>query len=163
MCAESRSPAKGVTVTQCCKEDLPEVQATLETASEAAAWSAEGLTGIYEQHTSCFLLARQDEQIVGVISGREIMDQGEILNLAVIPKYRRQGVARMLVQALLEVFRREHVVEVFLEVRESNGTAIAFYESLGFGEVGRRPRYYQNPEEAALVLKIPTYIPSRAG
>jgi ribosomal-protein-alanine N-acetyltransferase len=157
MCAESRRLAKRLTVTPCCKEDLPEVQAILQFASGAAAWSELGLADMLEDYSSCFLVARQGKEIAGFIAGRKIANQGEILNLAVIPKCRRQGVGRMLVEELFEVFKREHVVEVFLEVRESNLAAIAIYESLGFREVGKRPRYYQNPVEAALLLKVPTH------
>jgi ribosomal-protein-alanine N-acetyltransferase len=122
-----------------------------------------GLADTLKHDSSCFLIARQGKEIAGVIAGRKIADQGEILNLAVIPKCRRQGVGRMLVEALLEAFEREHVVEVFLEVRESNVSAIAFYESLEFREVGKRPRYYQNPVEAALLLKVPSHSLPRAG
>jgi [ribosomal protein S18]-alanine N-acetyltransferase len=161
MCAESRSLAKGLTVTPCCKENLSEVQGILQSASGAAAWSELGLADALEHYSSCFLVARQGKEIAGFIAGRKIADQGEILNLAVLPKCRRQGVGRILVEELFEVFEREHVVEVFLEVRESNATAIAFYESLGFREVGKRPRYYQNPVEAALLLKVPTHFLSR--
>lgn len=153
MCAESPRPSKGLRVTACRNEDLVKVQAILQSAPEAAAWSPTGLAVTFEHYPSYFLLSRQGEQIAGVISGRRVADEGEILNLAVDPKCRRQGVGRTLVEALLEVFLHEHVREIFLEVRESNASAIAFYESLGFLKVGRRPVYYQSPPEAALLLK----------
>ena len=154
MCAEFRSPAKRLTIAGCRSEDLLEVQAILESAPGAAAWSSTGLADAFERNACYFLLAWQDEQIAGVISGRRVADEGEILNLAVSPRCRRQGVGKMLVEALLEAFAREHAVEVFLEVRESNRAAITFYESLGFRQVGKRPCYYQNPVEAALLLKV---------
>jgi ribosomal-protein-alanine N-acetyltransferase len=163
MCAESRSQAKQLTVAGCRSEDLLEVQAILESAPGAAAWSSTGLAEAFEHDASYFLLAWQGEQIAGVISGRRIADEGEILNLAVRPMCRRQGIGKTLVEALLEAFAREHAVEVFLEVRECNATAIAFYESLGFRQVGKRPCYYQNPVEGALLLKVSVPSPVSGG
>ncbi len=74
----------------------------------------------------------------------------EVLNLAVQPLFRRQGLARSMMQLMLE----RHCGEVFLEVRESNQTARKFYESIGFQEIGRRRDYYQNPVESGIVMKI---------
>lgn len=82
-----------------------------------------------------------------------MVDQGEILNLGVALAARRRGIGRALVRTLLEEFVRRGVVSAFLEVRESNFPAQQLYESFGFTEVGRRPRYYQRPLEDAVVLR----------
>ena len=74
----------------------------------------------------------------------------EILNLAVAPAHRRQGVAHALVQSCLRDFQGE----VFLEVRESNFVAKQFYKSLGFEEFIVRPRYYSSPDESGIVMKF---------
>jgi ribosomal-protein-alanine N-acetyltransferase len=74
----------------------------------------------------------------------------EILNLAVAPSNRRKGIAKALVSASLE-----HVCgNVFLEVRESNLAARQLYESIGFKEVNRRPQYYSDSQEAAIVMNF---------
>ncbi len=78
--------------------------------------------------------------------------EAEILNLAVEPRSRRQGVARALLGAALEVSRAAGATLVFLEVRESNAGAIGFYQLQGFQASGRRRRYYHDPPEDALVL-----------
>jgi ribosomal-protein-alanine N-acetyltransferase len=64
---------------------------------------------------------------------------------------RRQGQAKALVERLLLNFREHSVRTVFLEVRESNSAALALYEALGFLPIGRRPSYYREPVEAALL------------
>jgi ribosomal-protein-alanine N-acetyltransferase len=73
----------------------------------------------------------------------------EILNLAVEPHMRRQGIG----QALLRHLLGEVTGEVFLEVRAGNSSAQRFYGKAGFQEVGRRPGYYRNPSEAAIVMR----------
>jgi len=77
-------------------------------------------------------------------------DEGEILNLAVAPELRRSGIARALLGEIFQYFSGA----IFLEVRESNGAARAFYKSLGFQEVGLRKEYYRAPPETAIVMKF---------
>ena len=76
-----------------------------------------------------------------------------MMNLAVSPDYRRQGVGQALVNALVEHLRQNKVIALLLEVRVSNAPAIALYKGLGFVQVGRRPKYYHNPREDALILR----------
>ena len=144
------------------EEDLPAVEAILQLSPEAANWAIGSLLQTFEQYPSYFLVAGQDEQITGFICGRRILDEGEILNLAVKPSERSGGVGKALVQALLERFGRENVLQVFLEVRESNLGAISFYQGLGFKQAGKRPGYYRNPTEAALVLALRTGSSARS-
>ena len=152
MCAEPLRQVKPTEVALCRQKDLAEIQTILKASPEAAAWSASALAESLASDPSHFFVGWQREEIAGFIAGRRMGDEGEILNLAVRPQSRRQGVGRALAKALLEVFARENVLHVFLEVRESNASAIAFYAGLGFREVGRREGYYHQPEDAALVL-----------
>jgi ribosomal protein S18 acetylase RimI-like enzyme len=108
----------------------------------------------FENH-DC-LVAECDGKVAGFIVFRELFPgdgenatQWEILNVAVAPVQRRRGLAKTL---MIEVLRRSG--EFFLEVRESNLAARELYCSLGFVEVGRRPKYYQFPEETAIVMKM---------
>src|SRR2546421_2461293 len=80
-------------------------------------------------------------------------DEGEILNLGVAPTHRRQGIGRALVERVLQELAGLGVRTVYLEVRASNTSARRLYESLGFGEVARRARYYRRPVEDAVVLR----------
>ncbi len=154
MCAESLGGVKATRVAACQKENLGDVESILKGTPEAAAWSKDALTETFEGDPAHLLVGWQKEEIAGFIAGRRVVGEGEILNLAVKPQYRRQGVGRALMKALLEAFAREAVDQVFLEVRQSNEGAIAFYRGLGFREVGRREGYYQEPEEAALVFAL---------
>jgi len=125
--------------------DLDEVAAVQLRSPEAAAW----IVADYLNHE--FLVAMAGEQIVGFLVWRLVApDEGEILNLAVVPEWRRKGVARELVNGALTGFRGD----VFLEVRESNLNAQKFYHLLGFQQLNRREKYYDKPPEAAIVLKF---------
>jgi ribosomal protein S18 acetylase RimI-like enzyme len=85
-----------------------------------------------------------------LVSRRTAPDEREILNVAVDPLERRNGIGRNLIIA--ELSRSQGVW--FLEVRESNQGAIALYRSMGFESAGRRPDYYDDPPEAAIVMRF---------
>jgi len=161
MSAESEPQPNLTRVVRCRKGELGEVRQILEGSPEASDWSASALAAIYEQHPTHFLVGWRSKEIAGFISGRRAADEGEILNLAVKAQFRREGVGKALLKALVEQFIGENVAQVFLEVRESNRTAVSFYESVGFLEIGRREGYYREPVEAALVLGLK--VLSRAG
>lgn len=96
-------------------------------------------------------VAELDGRVVGFLVTREVAaGEIEILNLGVAPSQRRAGIARALVEPLL----KRVPCDVFLEVRESNSTAREFYQTLGFQELSRRQNYYENPPEAAIVMKF---------
>ncbi len=92
-------------------------------------------------------MAVKDEQIAGFLTYTETGDL-EILNLAVDPDHRRQGVAGILVRKLLQRIARP----VFLEVRAGNRPALSLYKKLGFTETGLRRSYYRNPIEDAVII-----------
>ena len=101
-----------------------------------------------------FLVAETADGIAGYVVAVEAADEGEILNLAVAPGGRRQGMGRALVERVVAVLAERGVRQVFLEVRESNGNARALYAARGFREVGRRAGYYRRPVEDAIVLRL---------
>ena len=79
--------------------------------------------------------------------------EADMMNIAVHPDFRRQGVARALILALIGELKKRGSRCLTLEVRASNDPARALYESLGFAHVGTRRNYYQNPKEDALILR----------
>ncbi len=93
-------------------------------------------------------------EIAGYVVALDAADEGEILNLAVAPAGRRNGLGRTLVQHILEALTARGVRQVYLEVRESNAPARALYAAQGFKEVGRRTQYYRRPVEDAIVLRL---------
>lgn len=115
-------------------------------------WTEASFREALDSTWSFGLVAHRGHGLAGYLIGREVAGTGEVLNLAVAPDYRRQGVARALLRAGLALLKKRHVDEVFLEVRESNRSAQALYLSSGFKPVGQRAAYYRNPKEDALVL-----------
>ena len=125
--------------------DLDAVAAIQEAIPSAARWNVAD----YLEHD--FQVAVEENRIVGFVVARTVAaGEREILNLAVVPDFRRKGVARALLDSTLRAFRGD----VFLEVRESNGVAQEFYKSLGFKALSKRRGYYDSPLETAIVMKF---------
>lgn len=98
----------------------------------------------------------RSEEVVGFIISRKVLDEGEVLTLAVAPKYRRQGVAAALLEAHLSAMALERVRHLFLEVDEGNDPAKVLYAKFGFVEKGRREGYYRAEEghrATALIMR----------
>lgn len=93
----------------------------------------------------------QAGRVIGYICPMRLLDEAHILNVAVSPSARGRGVGEMLVRRVLEDSGSEGAAFVSLEVRVSNLAAIALYKKLGFAEVGRRRRYYENGEDALMM------------
>ena len=125
--------------------------ALIERVAFADPWSIDALAAHLADH---FLVAKSGATVVGYVVAREIGDAAEVLNVAVAPARRRQGIARALVQHVLDELRGAGCRMAFLEVRPSNDAARAVYAALGFRPVGRRPGYYRAPHEDALVLGL---------
>ncbi len=103
--------------------------------------------------TTRFLVAVGDDDVVcGYICARSVVDEGEILNVAVASDSRRGGIGRALLREVLDGFDGAKVDAVYLEVRESNVAARSLYESMGFAAIGVRKRYYTSPTEDAVVM-----------
>ena len=86
-------------------------------------------------------------------------DQADVMTIGVAPRARGRGVGRAILDALLEWARQAGAVEIFLDVRPSNEGAIALYNSRGFVEIGRRPRYFRPPVEEAVEMRAPLSEP----
>jgi ribosomal-protein-alanine N-acetyltransferase len=92
-----------------------------------------------------------DGRVAGFAVARRLAEsEAELLNLAVDPAFRRRGIGRRLVAEVTSNLRGT----LWLEVRESNVTARKFYKSLGFCEAGRRPSYYPDSAEGAIVMNV---------
>lgn len=102
-----------------------------------------------------FQVAEVDSVLVGYISGLGVADEVEIHSLAVSPDWRRRGLGSRLLEAALSAAAAGGARHAFLEVRESNLAARQFYAARGFMEQRRRPRYYPDTGEAALILARP--------
>lgn len=128
---------------------------TIERSSFGDPWSRAAFAQALQAAEVSLAVATSDEPpaVVGFVAVRAVADEAEILNVAVSPTARRGGVGRALVRHALAHAATAGAYSVFLEVRPSNEAAMTLYRSLGFVEVGRRPRYYRAPVEDALVLR----------
>lgn len=121
------------------------------------AWDAEGV-GRLLAHPACLAFVGLDvpeAKVVGFIVAQLAAGEGEILSLGVKKDRRRQGVGRLLTQALIDAARRKAVQRLFLDVGEGNAAAIALYTRLGFAQLGRRKAYYLHADgtrEDALLM-----------
>ncbi len=88
----------------------------------------------------------------GFLSVWYVLDEIEINNIAVYPKFRRQGIAESLFAAMREAL--PHAERTVLEVRSSNKAAIALYQKLGFAPVGVRKNFYKDPVEDAVIFVL---------
>lgn len=117
-------------------------------------WSPRAIREAMQTETSQAYVAEEKGKLLGFVLARTSGPEAEILDLAVLPRMRRRGVARGLLRAVRDAVLRVGVEEIFLEVRESNRAAISLYEGEGYRVVGMRHRYYRNPLENALVLRV---------
>lgn len=127
--------------------------AALERVCFTDPWSEASVAGELANELSLWLVAVEGETVLGYVGSQTVLDSTDILNVAVSPDHRGCGIGRALLTELEQRLRQQGVTEVLLEVRPSNAPAIALYTSLGFIQVGRRPNYYLNPREDALILK----------
>lgn len=116
-------------------------------------WSLNAIQSELDNPLSLWIVAVDDNRVVGYVGSQSVMGWSDMMNLAVRPEYRRRGVAERLVQELIIGLRDRENTCLTLEVRVSNDPAIALYEKMGFTAVGRRPNYYHNPKEDALILR----------
>jgi ribosomal-protein-alanine N-acetyltransferase len=128
--------------------------AELERVCFSDPWSPAAIRETIQYETARTFVAQDSVGIVGFVIARISGEEGEILDLAVLPGKRRRGIGSKLLAAVWKSVQEEGVRELFLEVRESNAAAIGLYQSHGFRAVGLRPRYYRNPPEDALVLRV---------
>lgn len=127
--------------------------ASLEALCFADPWSENSVASELNNPLSLWLVALEDETVVGYIGSQTVMGETDMMNVAVHPDHRRCGIARALIDALVQALKERESHSLTLEVRASNAPAIALYESLGFREAGRRRNYYRNPREDALILR----------
>jgi ribosomal-protein-alanine N-acetyltransferase len=93
--------------------------------------------------------------LVGFAVASVVGAQAELESIAVAAEGQRRGMGAGLLAVLVEELKRSQVDELLLEVRASNGQALEFYRRRGFSQSGRRPRYYADPVEDALLLALP--------
>jgi len=116
-------------------------------------WSAKSIESELKNDLSLWVVALDADKVVGYVGSQSVLGWADMMNLAVDPSYRKKGIGKGLVNELIAKLKENKVTCLTLEVRVSNEPAISLYRSLGFTQVGRRPGYYHNPKEDALILR----------
>ena len=127
--------------------------AAIEAKCFSAPWSEKSVLSELTNLLSLWIVATDGDQVIGYVGSQSVLGEADMMNLAVLPEYRRKGIGKNLVLRLIEELSKNAVHSLTLEVRASNGGAIALYHNLGFAQVGHRPGYYRDPKEDALILR----------
>lgn len=127
--------------------------AEMERMCFSSPWSENAIRSELTNPLSLWIVAVDGQTVAGYVGSQSVMGEADMMNLAVAPQYRRRGIGGHLVECLVEYLRDNQVSSLTLEVRASNDAAKSLYASRGFTQVGRRPNYYSNPKEDALILR----------
>ena len=126
--------------------------AQLEAQCFSDPWSEKSIASELENPLSLWLVAEENGQVYGYVGSQTVLDESDMMNVAVDPGFRRQGVARTLIETLIAELSKMGSRCLRLEVRVSNENARALYARMGFQQLGLRKNYYHNPKEDALIL-----------
>ena len=127
--------------------------AELEKLCFSDPWSERSVVSELENTLALWLVAAEDDKVLGYIGSQTCCDETDMMNVAVHSDHRRKGIAEALVTALVDELKANGSRCLMLEVRASNEPAHRLYEKLGFVQVGRRPNYYRNPKDDAWILR----------
>lgn len=135
------------------EEDLDQVLA-IEEQCFTQPWSRESMLRELRENSQMahYIVACEENQVIGYGGYWQVFDEAHITNVAVAESWRRQGVAREILAAMEREYPVRGILYATLEVRVSNQAARALYVQNGFTEAGIRPRYYEKPQEDAVIM-----------
>lgn len=133
------------------QEDIFSV-AEIEEDSFSQPWSVQGFRDALNLAGTVFLVAEENEHILGYAGMYTTFDEGEITNVAVAEQARCRGIGGRLVAEMIEEARVCGLSRIVLEVRVSNVCAIRLYEKYGFVNQGIRRGFYDFPKEDAYIM-----------
>ena len=127
--------------------------AELEKVCFSSPWSEDSILSECSNPLSLWIVALENGHLLGYVGSQTVMGEADMMNLAVVPDRRREGIGDELVSQLVKALKDRDAYSLTLEVRASNQPALGLYERKGFVQVGRRPNYYREPKEDALILR----------
>ncbi|NQN10438.1 ribosomal protein S18-alanine N-acetyltransferase [Streptococcus suis] len=131
------------------QENLAEaVLAVMQSVYETSPWTLEQIASSMSSQDEDYYLAYKGQELVGFLAVQTVLDEMEILQIAVKADFQRLGIASQLMAAVMD-----WEGDIFLEVRESNSAAQALYTRQHFTKIGKRKDYYRNPVEDAVIMK----------
>lgn len=131
------------------QENLAEaVLVVMESVYEQSPWTLEQIVTSLASQDEDYYLAYEGQELVGFLAVQTVLDEMEILQIAVKADFQRMGIASQLMAAVMDWDG-----DIFLEVRESNSAAQALYTRQHFTKIGKRKDYYRNPVEDAVIMK----------
>lgn len=134
------------------KSDIPQL-ADLERLCFSDPWSVSAFEYELNNPLSLWLVAVEGNTVTGYVGTQTVIDESDMMNIAVHPDFRRQKIAENLILHLISLLDVRQSKSLTLEVRVSNTPAISLYEKMGFVQVGCRRGYYRNPREDAYILR----------
>ncbi|MGQ7468903.1 ribosomal protein S18-alanine N-acetyltransferase [Streptococcus suis] len=131
------------------QENLAEaVLAIMQSVYEQSPWTLEQIASSMTSQDEDYYLAYKGQELVGFLAVQTVLDEMEILQIAVKADFQRMGIASQLMAAVMDWDG-----DIFLEVRESNSAAQALYTRQYFTKIGKRKDYYRHPVEDAVMMK----------
>ncbi|HEM3201924.1 acetyltransferase [Streptococcus suis] len=131
------------------QENLAEaVLAVMQSVYDQSPWTLEQIASSMTSQDEDYYLAYEGQELVGFLAVQTVLDEMEILQIAVKADFQRLGIASQLMAAVMD-----WEGDIFLEVRESNSAAQALYTRRHFTKIGKRKDYYRNPVEDAVLMK----------
>ena len=147
---------EGIIIREMSNNDLSQV-IEIENQCHSTPWNSNSFEYEIDNRDAFLKVAELNEQVVGYVCVRTILDLTHLLNISVLPGFRRLGIGSMLINSVLQALRQLRPDDkITLEVRESNTAAIMLYRKFGFRAEGRRRGYFNKPNEDAIVMGLDT-------
>ena len=155
--------SENVKVSDCTAKNINEI-IQIQTECNLSIWSKNDYLGELERADSIFKIAQMTNgKIIGFAllrllignsnASNDSFDSSEILNIAVRQTFQHKGIGQIIFDEILRELERKNITEIWLEVRESNGNAINFYQKNSFEMQFERKNYYSNPTENAGIFR----------
>lgn len=145
--------SKMIMIKKMTDANVPQVAELEKLCFGSAAWSEKSIASELTNDLALWLVAEDGDSVVGYVGSQTVFPETDMMNIAVTPERRREGIAEVLVDSLVVELKRLGSDSLTLEVRVSNTPAICLYQKLGFHEAGLRKNYYRNPKEDAMILR----------
>ena len=139
-------------ITKMTEFHVPQI-AELEKICFNDPWSVNSIASELDNRLSLWMVATEENKVIGYVGSQTVLGETDMMNVAIHPDYRKQGIATELILRLIQALTERGSHSLMLEVRSSNDPAKTLYKKLGFEIVGVRKNYYRNPREDALILR----------